>query len=98
MSQTCLSEDLGRLEQTHQQRYAPHGLHLLRMCPLECGDQSHSLTQLYFRPVMVQQEDIMVILPADHPFYVLGKGGRRGFSMDLCDECEFEKFILNFER
>ncbi|KAG7164015.1 HMG box-containing protein 1-like [Homarus americanus] len=72
-----LSEELGQLERTHQQRYAPHGLHLMRI--LHEGSSSHmsgppSYCQLYFRPVMVQQEDIMVITPPDHPFYVHGKG------------------------
>ncbi|XP_064087583.1 uncharacterized protein LOC135202243 [Macrobrachium nipponense] len=72
-----LSEELGQLERTHQQRYAPHGLHLMRI--LHEGPTSHipgspSYCHLYFRPVMVQQEDIMVITPPDHPFYVHGKG------------------------
>ncbi|XP_042885469.1 uncharacterized protein LOC122261740 isoform X1 [Penaeus japonicus] len=72
-----LSEELGQLERTHQQRYAPHGLHLMRI--LHEAPSSHipgppSYCQLYFRPVRVQQEDIMVITPPDHPFYVHGKG------------------------
>ncbi|KAK7065432.1 hypothetical protein SK128_007544 [Halocaridina rubra] len=72
-----LSEELGQLERTHQQQYAPHGLHLMRI--LHEGPSSHihgppSYCHLYFRPVMVQQEDIMVIIPPDHPFYVHGKG------------------------
>ncbi|XP_071521299.1 uncharacterized protein [Panulirus ornatus] len=72
-----MSEELGQLERAHQQRYAPHGLHLMRI--LHEGPSSHmsgppSYCQLYFRPVMVQQEDIMVITPPDHPFYVHGKG------------------------
>ncbi|KAK4289714.1 hypothetical protein Pmani_037337, partial [Petrolisthes manimaculis] len=33
-----------------------------------------STAELYFRPVMVQQEDIVVVTPPDHPFYVHGKG------------------------
>lgn len=72
-----LSEELGQLERTHQQRYAPHGLHLMRI--LHEAPSTHipgppSYCQLYFRPVRVQQEDIMVITPPDHPFYVHGKG------------------------
>uniref|UniRef100_A0A0P4WJ41 HMG box-containing protein 1 n=1 Tax=Scylla olivacea TaxID=85551 RepID=A0A0P4WJ41_SCYOL len=71
-----MSEELGQLERTHQQRYAPHGLHLMRI--LHEGPTPHmaapSYCQLYFRPVVVQQEDIMVVTPPDHPFYVHGKG------------------------
>lgn len=70
-----LSEELGQIERTHQQRYAPHGLHVMRIlheAPHMTGSPSYC--QLYFRPVMVQQEDIMVITPPDHPFYVHGKG------------------------
>lgn len=70
-----MSEELGQLERTHQQRYAPHGLHVMRILR-EGAHVSSSPTycQLYFRPVMVQQEDIMVVTPPDHPFYVHGKG------------------------
>ncbi|KAK3869259.1 hypothetical protein Pcinc_025417 [Petrolisthes cinctipes] len=70
-----MSEELGQLELTHQQRYAPHGLHVMRILR-EGAHVSPSPTycQLYFRPVMVQQEDIVVVTPPDHPFYVHGKG------------------------
>ena len=77
-----LSDELGNLEETHHQRYAPHGLHLLKILYHYNQDPSphppppgqHFYCHLYFRPLMVQQEDIMVVVSPEHPFFVLKKG------------------------
>ena len=68
------------MERVQNPKYAPLGVQLMKLVK----EVSSPVVHAYFKPISVQQGDILVTLPVDHPFFASNKGDFQSKFESVC--------------